>query len=68
MNVTASTLPASNEAGLDLAAEYLSAAKMQAFRDLGLRIVQGRREGVRLWDLDGNAYIDCRSAGGVFAR
>ncbi len=66
MSVTSYTLPASNEAGLDLASKFLSAAKTQALRNLGLRIVQGRREGVRIWDLDGNAYIDCRSAGGVF--
>jgi acetylornithine/succinyldiaminopimelate/putrescine aminotransferase len=59
-------LPAGNDEGLALASQYVSAAKIQALRDLGLRIVQGRREGVRLWDLDGTAYIDCRSAGGVF--
>ncbi|HEX6311106.1 MAG TPA: aminotransferase class III-fold pyridoxal phosphate-dependent enzyme [Acidimicrobiia bacterium] len=66
MSVVPSTLPTSNEAGLDLAARHLSAAKIAAFRALGLSIVQGRREGVYVHDLDGNTYIDCRSAGGVF--
>jgi acetylornithine/succinyldiaminopimelate/putrescine aminotransferase len=66
MRVIPSTLPASNDAGLDLASEFLSTAKIAALRSLGLHIVQGRREGVRVWDLDGAAYIDCRSAGGVF--
>ena len=66
MRVIPSTLPASNDAGLDLASEFLSTAKIEALRALGLQIVQGRREGVRVWDLDGAAYIDCRSAGGVF--
>ena len=29
-------------------------------------LVQGRREGVRVWDLEGRDYINCRSSGGVF--
>jgi acetylornithine/succinyldiaminopimelate/putrescine aminotransferase len=66
MSVISSTLPASNDAGLDLVGEHLSAAKAEALRALGLSIVQGRREGVRIWDLDGNVYINCRSSGGVF--
>ena len=63
--ISATGLP-SNEAGLDLSARYLSNSKTAALRALGLQIVQGRREGVRIWDLDGNEYFDCRSAGGVF--
>jgi acetylornithine/succinyldiaminopimelate/putrescine aminotransferase len=59
-------LPESNEAGLDLVARHLSATKVEAFRKLGLTIVQGQREGVRIWDLDGKAYLNCRSSGGVF--
>jgi putrescine aminotransferase len=66
MSVISSTLPASNDAGFDLVGEYLSAAKAEALRALGLSIVQGRRDGVRIWDLDGNVYINCRSSGGVF--
>jgi acetylornithine/succinyldiaminopimelate/putrescine aminotransferase len=66
MVVSSSTLPSSNDAGFELVGRHLSAAKANAFRALGLSIVQGRREGVRLWDLDGKAYINCRSSGGVF--
>src|SRR6266536_803767 len=66
MAVTSSTLPASNEAGFDLVGQHLSAAKANVLRSLGMGIVQGRREGVRMWDLDGKAYINCRSSGGVF--
>jgi putrescine aminotransferase len=66
VSVISSTLPASNDAGFDLVAEHLSAEKAKAFRALGLSIVQGRRDGVRIWDLDGKAYINCRSSGGVF--
>jgi putrescine aminotransferase len=66
VSVISSTFPASNDAGFDLVGEHLSAAKANAFRALGLSIVQGRREGVRIWDLDGKEYINCRSSGGVF--
>lgn len=59
-------LPDSNEEGLDLVARYLSAGKVEAFRNLGLTIVQGHRDGVRIRDLDGKAYLNCRSSGGVF--
>jgi len=65
-STTTGALPDSNEAGLDLVSRHLSAAKVEAFRSLGLRIVQGRRNGVRIWDLDGKAYLNCRSSGGVF--
>ncbi|HET6950420.1 MAG TPA: aminotransferase class III-fold pyridoxal phosphate-dependent enzyme [Acidimicrobiales bacterium] len=63
---TTRAFPDSNEAGLELVARHVSAAKVDAFRRLGLRIVQGRREGVRIWDLDGKAYLNCHSSGGVF--
>jgi putrescine aminotransferase len=66
MSVTSSTFPASNKAGFDLFGQHVSAAKASALRSLGLGIVQGRRDGVRIWDLDGKAYINCRSSGGVF--
>ncbi len=65
-STTTRALPDSNEAGLELVAKHVSAAKVEAFRQLGLRIVQGRRQGVRIWDLDGKAYLNCRSSGGVF--
>ena len=55
-----------HEAGLELVGRHLSAERAKAFQALGLRIVQGRREGVRIWDLDGNSCINCRSSGGVF--
>jgi putrescine aminotransferase len=50
----------------DLIARYLSPHKARAYQDLGVDLVQDRREGVRVWDLDGRDYINCRSSGGVF--
>ncbi|GAF85999.1 unnamed protein product, partial [marine sediment metagenome] len=48
-------------------ASYVSPSKVAAYRQMGIDVVPGRREGVRVWDLDGKrSWIDCRSAGGVF--
>jgi putrescine aminotransferase len=49
-----------------LIARHLSPHKAEAFRALGIDLVQGRREGVWIWGLDGRDYINCRSSGGVF--
>lgn len=64
--ITGWELPTSNAAGFDLMAQHLSAQRAAALQALGLRIVQGRRDGVRIWDLDGRDYLNCRSSGGVF--
>jgi putrescine aminotransferase len=50
----------------ELIARHLSPHKAEAFRAFGIDLVQGRREGVRIWDLDGRDYLNCRSSGGVF--
>lgn len=47
-------------------AEFISPGKVRSYQLLGVNIVPGRREGVRLWDLEGKSYINCRSSGGVF--
>jgi len=64
--MTTAPLPETNDAGMELVAEHLSAERTKAFRAMGLDVVQGRRDGVRIADLDGNVYINCRSSGGVF--
>lgn len=63
---TTAPLPPSNGAGMELMAAHLSTGRANGFRAIGLGVVQGRRDGVRLRDLDGNEYINCRSSGGVF--
>ena len=45
-------LPATNAEGFDLIARHLSPHKARAYQDAGILLVQGRREGVRVWDLD----------------
>lgn len=59
-------LPATNSEAFELIASYLSPHKAAAYQALGMSLVQGRREGVRVWDLDGRDYINLRSSGGVF--
>ena len=55
-----------NQAAFEVIRSYLSPHKAEAFRALGIAAVQGRREGVRIWDLEGRSLINCRSSGGVF--
>jgi acetylornithine/succinyldiaminopimelate/putrescine aminotransferase len=62
----ATTQSMTNEAAFEVIGSYLSRHKAEAFRALGIDAVQGRREGVRIWELDGNSFINCRSSGGVF--
>jgi putrescine aminotransferase len=66
MSVTTQNLPATNDEGFTLIAEHLSPHKAEAYRAVGMDMVQGRREGVHVWDLEGREYINCRSSGGVF--
>ena len=67
MTVTRHTgLPAGNAEAFELIASHLSPHKANAYRDVGIDLVQGRREGVRIWDLEGNDFINLRSSGGVF--
>ena len=62
----ATTQTMTNEAAFEVIGAYLSRHKAEAFKALGMGAVQDRREGVRIWDLEGNSFINCRSSGGVF--
>ena len=59
-------LPVTNADACELIAAHLSPHKADAYRAFGIDLVQGRRDGVRVWDLEGRDYINCRSSGGVF--
>lgn len=66
MTIATHGLPATNAEGFDLIAAHLSPHKAAAYQAVGMDMVQGLREGVRIWDLEGREYINCRSSGGVF--
>ncbi|MGZ6620529.1 MAG: class-III pyridoxal-phosphate-dependent aminotransferase [Gaiellaceae bacterium] len=59
-------LPSTNSEAFDLIASWLSPHKAAAYKAVGMDLVQGRREGVRIWDVEGRDYINLRSSGGVF--
>ncbi len=59
-------LPATNSEAFELISSYLSPHKAAAYQAVGMDLVQGRREGIRVWDLDGRDFINLRSSGGVF--
>ena len=56
----------SNEEACRLTSKFMSPNRVESYRSGWGNLIMGKREGVRMWDLDGNSYIDCRSAGGIF--
>jgi acetylornithine/succinyldiaminopimelate/putrescine aminotransferase len=51
---------------LEQAERYVCPHRVRTFRALGVELVLGRREGYRLWDLDGRELLDFHLNGGVF--
>jgi acetylornithine/succinyldiaminopimelate/putrescine aminotransferase len=51
---------------LDLAAAHVCPNRVQAFDAMGIDLVIGRRDGYRIWDLDGRELLDFHLNGGVF--
>ncbi|MDQ1247357.1 MAG: hypothetical protein QG597_1727 [Actinomycetota bacterium] len=51
---------------LELAEQYLCPDRVRTMRTAGIAMVIGRREGYRLWDLDGTERIDLHLNGGVY--
>ncbi len=58
--------PPSREVILDLAEHYVCPDRVRTLRALGVDLVVGRREGYRLWDLDGRELLDLHLNGGVY--
>jgi len=51
---------------LELAERHVCPNRVAALRALGIDLVIGRREGYRIWDLDGRELLDFHLNGGVF--
>jgi len=51
---------------LSVSERYVCPHRVRTFRGLGVEIVMGRREGYRIWDLDGRELLDLHLNGGVF--
>ena len=51
---------------LELAARHVCPNRVAMLQALGVDLVIGRREGYRLWDVDGHELLDFHLNGGVF--
>jgi putrescine aminotransferase len=51
---------------LAAAHEYLIPGRVEAFLGMGIPLVIGRREGYRIWDIDGHELMDFHLNGGTF--
>ena len=51
---------------LELAERHVCPDRVRTFGAIGIDLVIGRREGYRLWDLDGRELLDLHLNGGVF--
>ncbi|MFC2015480.1 aspartate aminotransferase family protein [Chloroflexota bacterium] len=47
-------------------ARHVSSGKVAFFQQVGIDFVFGKRQGVYVWDVDGQRLIDCHCNGGVF--
>ena len=47
-------------------ARHVSSGKAKFFGQVGIDFVLGKREGIYVWDIDGNRLINCHCNGGVF--
>jgi 4-aminobutyrate aminotransferase-like enzyme len=56
----------SKEKITELFARHVSSGKVEFFQNAGIDLVPGKREGVYLYDIDGQRLINCNSNGGVF--
>ena len=51
---------------LDLCQRYWMPGRVESFQQLGIPLVIGRRQGYRMWDIDGHELIDVHLNGGTF--
>jgi acetylornithine/succinyldiaminopimelate/putrescine aminotransferase len=51
---------------LDLTRRYVAPHRVEVWDAFGTQLVMGRREGYRIWDLDGHQLIDLHLNGGTF--
>lgn len=51
---------------LELAERYVCPGRVRTLAALGVDLVVGRREGYRIWDLDGRELLDLHLNGGVY--
>ena len=56
----------SKESSLEKCITYWNPSRTNAWRDMGIDIMVGKREGYYFWDLDGKKYLNLHLNGGTF--
>jgi acetylornithine/succinyldiaminopimelate/putrescine aminotransferase len=51
---------------LDLYTTYLHKHKIPVYREFNWEVIEGKREGVFIWDIDGKRYFDVHTCGGTY--
>ncbi len=57
---------AAKQRTLELAERYVCPDRVRVMAEAGIDLVMGRREGYRIWDVDGRELIDIHLNGGVY--
>jgi putrescine aminotransferase len=57
---------AAKQRALDQFATFISPQKVRVMKAAGLDIIEGKRSGPWVWDLDGSRYLDCFTSAGSF--
>lgn len=60
------TSEGSKQQALDQFARYINPQKVRVMKAAGLDIIEGRRSGPWVWDVDGTRYLDCFTSAGSF--
>lgn len=55
------------EQTLALHEKYLSKYKIPLYKEFNWDVIEGKREGVFFWDLNGKRYFDCHTCGGTYS-
>ncbi len=63
---TKEDLEAIKRQALEDFARYVNPQKTRVLKNAGLDIIEGRREGAKVWDITGKMYIDCITSAGSF--
>ena len=51
---------------IELHKQYLSKHKLPVYKEFNWEVIEGKREGVFFWDVNGKRYFDCHVCGGVY--
>ena len=55
----------SREQTIGLYKQYLHKHKIPVYKEFNWEVIEGKREGVFIWDVNGKRYFDCHTCGRV---